>query len=513
MFLLFNLYWLIGKVVGFGKEPILNIYSGTTYEVKENEKFLINCTTYRQEELVAEFRLYRCDDKNGKTLLDYSAIHGMVYRFDEINMTYTIDGMKKEDEGKYCCMGRNRFGSTTNWIRLKFLKMQKLHVKYFYFLFLLLLPLIFIGFIWCYRKKSSEKLSFISNLEENFNRSEKLKYRKDEKCIEQFHDSPYFRHWTTNKLKEIDREEIFNNKWVNCGSFGDIYTGNVGFNEEEMYAFKTLKIFWTKKEYNCLSHEIDIHKRLLECETRNLSPFISYGMFYCIKGPSFISNEDNNVDDETHNLISQSFPPILATGFASHGNGREFLLRKDFRNKTKDSIRLTLSVFSLQLCRAIIHRDISLRNCLIFSSYWLKLSDFGLALHEDELKDELNDGNEVIDDCDEIVIDNNFLPYRWMALECFENDKNVSHQSDLWSCAVTIWEIFNLAAQPYGELRNSEIFNYLSDGKRLELSSYFRYDEDLYHELSNCWKVKDERSENLGNLIEMLRENVQLLIS
>ena len=46
------------------------------------------------------------------------------------------------------------------------------------------------------------------------------------------------------------------------------------------------------------------------------------------------------------------------------------------------------------------------------------------------------------------------VPYKWMALESLIEDK-YSTESDVWSFAVLVWELFTFGSDPYQDLNLS----------------------------------------------------------
>ena len=52
------------------------------------------------------------------------------------------------------------------------------------------------------------------------------------------------------------------------------------------------------------------------------------------------------------------------------------------------------------------------------------------------------------------------LPIRWMPPESVLYRK-FSIESDVWSFGVVLWEIFSYGRQPWFELSNMEVFNYV----------------------------------------------------
>lgn len=57
-------------------------------------------------------------------------------------------------------------------------------------------------------------------------------------------------------------------------------------------------------------------------------------------------------------------------------------------------------------------------------------------------------------------------PIKWLALESLQK-KMFSEASDTWSFGVLMWELCNLARQPYQEIINEDMEQYLSAGYRL----------------------------------------------
>jgi serine/threonine protein kinase len=59
------------------------------------------------------------------------------------------------------------------------------------------------------------------------------------------------------------------------------------------------------------------------------------------------------------------------------------------------------------------------------------------------------------------------MPWKWMAIESLR-DMKFSIQSDVWSCAVTLWEIFSIGDIPYcGCNWSAEFVQSLVSGNRL----------------------------------------------
>uniref|UniRef100_A0A8C6Q9P7 receptor protein-tyrosine kinase n=1 Tax=Nothobranchius furzeri TaxID=105023 RepID=A0A8C6Q9P7_NOTFU len=103
--------------------------------------------------------------------------------------------------------------------------------------------------------------------------------------------------------------------------------------------------------------------------------------------------------------------------------------------------------------RRLVHRDLAARNVLVKSPNHIKITDFGLA--------RLLDVNEK-----EYNADGGKMPIKWMALECIHYRK-FTHQSDVWSYGVTIWELMTFGGKPYDGIPTREIPDLLEKGERL----------------------------------------------
>nr|CAD2151350.1 unnamed protein product [Meloidogyne enterolobii] len=146
----------------------------------------------------------------------------------------------------------------------------------------------------------------------------------------------------------------------------------------------------------------------------------------------------------------------------------------------------------------IVHRDLAARNCMLDTSKRVvKVTDFGLsrALTRSKLYGE-NDENYVY-----IYVSGNQqqkLPYRWTAIECFREDPLFSEKTDVWAFGVLIWEIFARHIEPYENMKSIEVKKFLEAGERLECPKHCP--EPLYELMLFCWDEDQLKRPNFDEI-------------
>uniref|UniRef100_A0A3Q3EAY2 Receptor protein-tyrosine kinase n=1 Tax=Labrus bergylta TaxID=56723 RepID=A0A3Q3EAY2_9LABR len=123
--------------------------------------------------------------------------------------------------------------------------------------------------------------------------------------------------------------------------------------------------------------------------------------------------------------------------------------------------------------RRLVHRDLAARNVLVKSPNHIKITDFGLA--------RLLDVNEK-----EYNADGGKMPIKWMALECIHYRK-FTHQSDVWSYGVTIWEVMTFGGKPFDGISTRDIPDLLEKGERLPQPPICTI--DVYMVMVKCWMI------------------------
>ncbi|XP_076826383.1 epidermal growth factor receptor isoform X1 [Brachyhypopomus gauderio] len=133
----------------------------------------------------------------------------------------------------------------------------------------------------------------------------------------------------------------------------------------------------------------------------------------------------------------------------------------------------------------LVHRDLAARNVLVKKPTHVKITDFGLAklLSADEKEYHANGGK---------------MPIKWMALESILH-RTYTHQSDVWSYGVTVWELMTFGLKPYDGIPASEIANVLENGERLPQPSICTI--DVYMIMVKCWMIDADSRPHFHELI------------
>ncbi|RVE64216.1 hypothetical protein OJAV_G00144490 [Oryzias javanicus] len=135
-----------------------------------------------------------------------------------------------------------------------------------------------------------------------------------------------------------------------------------------------------------------------------------------------------------------------------------------------------------------IHRDLAARNVLVTEDNVMKIADFGLArgVHQIDYYKKTTNGR---------------LPVKWMAPEALF-DRVYTHQSDVWSFGVLMWEIFTLGGSPYPGIPVEELFKLLKEGHRMDKPSNCTH--ELYMLMTECWHAVPNQRPTFKKLVEEL---------
>ena len=148
--------------------------------------------------------------------------------------------------------------------------------------------------------------------------------------------------------------------------------------------------------------------------------------------------------------------------------------------------------------RGYVHRDLAARNALLSSDYTCKVADFGLSrsLHGSAYYRPASARDPV--------------PVRWAAVEVLEQGR-FSSASDVWSFGVTMVEVWQDGATPFGDLSNTVVWAQVVNGMRLAQPP--SCPEDVFHRIiCPCWNVDPEGRPTFAALEETLAATIPQLM-
>ncbi|XP_031433441.1 fibroblast growth factor receptor 1b isoform X6 [Clupea harengus] len=283
---------------------------------------------------------------------------------------------------------------------------------------------------------------------------------------------------------EFTRDRLALGKPLGEGCFGQVVMGEtLGLDKEKpnrvaKVAVKMLKSDATEKDLSDLISEMEMMK--------------------------IIGKHKNII-----NLLgacTQDGPLYVIVEYASKGNLREYLRERRPAGMeycyNPDEVSLeSMCIKDLVSCayqvargmeylssKKCIHRDLAARNVLVTEDNVMKIADFGLArdIHHIDYYKKTTNGR---------------LPVKWMAPEALF-DRIYTHQSDVWSFGVLLWEIFTLGGSPYPGVPVEELFKLLKEGHRMDRPT--TCPQELYLMMKDCWHAVPTYRPTFKQLVEDL---------
>uniref|UniRef100_A0A8C2GSX0 Fibroblast growth factor receptor n=1 Tax=Cyprinus carpio TaxID=7962 RepID=A0A8C2GSX0_CYPCA len=290
---------------------------------------------------------------------------------------------------------------------------------------------------------------------------------------------------------EVPRERLVLGKPLGEGCFGQVVMGEaIGLDKDKpnritKVAVKMLKSDATEKDLSDLISEMEMMK--------------------------MIGKHKNII-----NLLgacTQDGPLYVIVEYASKGNLREYLRARRPHGMeycyNPDQVPVeSMSIKDLVSCayqvargmeylasKKCIHRDLAARNVLVTEDSVMKIADFGLArdVHHIDYYKKTTNGR---------------LPVKWMAPEALF-DRIYTHQSDVWSFGVLLWEIFTLGGSPYPGVPVEELFKLLREGHRMDRPSACT--QEIYLMMKDCWHAVPTQRPTFKQLVEDLDRTLSMM--
>ncbi|KAM9285040.1 fibroblast growth factor receptor 2 isoform 4-T4 [Morus bassanus] len=283
---------------------------------------------------------------------------------------------------------------------------------------------------------------------------------------------------------EFPRDKLTLGKPLGEGCFGQVVMAEaVGIDKDRpkeavTVAVKMLKDDATEKDLSDLVSEMEMMKMI--GKHKNIINLLGA----CTQdGPLYVIVEYASKGNLREYLRARR-PPGMEYSFDINRVPEEQMTFKDLVSCTYQLAR-GMEYLASQKC---IHRDLAARNVLVTENNVMKIADFGLA----------RDINN-IDYYKKTT--NGRLPVKWMAPEALF-DRVYTHQSDVWSFGVLMWEIFTLGGSPYPGIPVEELFKLLKEGHRMDKPA--NCTNELYMMMRDCWHAVPSQRPTFKQLVEDL---------
>lgn len=137
-----------------------------------------------------------------------------------------------------------------------------------------------------------------------------------------------------------------------------------------------------------------------------------------------------------------------------------------------------------------VHRDLAARNVYVAEDNIVKISNLGIGSYK-------YPGDY------SWVHSSALLPVRWMAPEAL-NALQFSHQTDVWSYGILLWELYTFGGQPYAGLSNQEAIEQVRDLQLLSCPD--QCPARMYGLMRECWEEDPSDRAPFSEICSRLRE-------
>jgi len=257
----------------------------------------------------------------------------------------------------------------------------------------------------------------------------------------------------------VDRLSLTLGDLLQEGTFGRIYQGRL--------------------DIDCDSEDVMVKTVVMGSSSQQTNKLVEEGSsLYSINHKHILSLIATTYDGSS---------PMMIYSYAYPGNLKKWLVSSHQSISTHQAVNMGLQLLTALKHlhkRHIIHKDVAARNCFLPSPVTIKLCDS--ALSRDLFPNDYH-----------CLGDNENRPVKWMAVECISGGEFTA-ASDVWSWAVTIWEILTRSQQPFPDVDPFEMENYLMEGFRLHQP--LNCPDQLYTVMASCWAHSAGHRTSVPNL-------------
>eukprot|EP00040_Diaphanoeca_grandis_P011094 m.56790 g.56790 ORF g.56790 m.56790 type:complete len:753 (-) comp22292_c2_seq1:178-2436(-) len=141
----------------------------------------------------------------------------------------------------------------------------------------------------------------------------------------------------------------------------------------------------------------------------------------------------------------------------------------------------------------IVHRDLAARNVLVYTIDVVKISDFGLSrsMRQKEYYRAQRKGR---------------WPIKWYAPECLY-ESLFTPESDVWSFAITSWEVFSYGIKPWRGFTATEVVQALAN--RIRLPKPDACPPKMYNLMLDCWADNRLDRPSFKNICQRMEVDIE----
>ncbi len=97
------------------------------------------------------------------------------------------------------------------------------------------------------------------------------------------------------------------------------------------------------------------------------------------------------------------------------------------------------------------------------------------------------------------------MPIRWTSQETLQFGRFTT-QSDIWSYAVVVWEVYSRGAVPYLGMSNVEAANYVVSGHRLPQPQ--ECPSEVWNIMTKCWNADPKLRPSWDDILQILEQPI-----